>query len=120
MFFEFVYRFLSFDVAWLIDFVFDPHSLFWLFAMLMVSFYFYGEKKLLWATVFFLFFNWAFGDVAPLMGWPIVPALLAAVFLYNVFAEAFIAHDKSLSRWTAQFGLVAVFGLWFLLTFVFN
>ncbi|MBS3061147.1 MAG: hypothetical protein J4215_01030 [Candidatus Diapherotrites archaeon] len=118
MFLEFLYHFFSFDLDWLIRFIFDPHSLFWLFAMYAVASYFYAPKKALLAAFFLIIFNWLFVDFAILSGFGIPFGLLALMFLYNVFAHSWVIGDKDFDKISPQLAVTFIFGMWILLWFL--
>jgi hypothetical protein len=118
MFFEFLYRLLSFDVNWLVGFIFDPHSLFWLFLMLATAFYFYPAKKWLWATVFFLVFNFAFVDIAFLSGWGIPFGMMGIIFVWNVVKDVFLDKDSFFGKYPGEIAVIGIAVIWTTLWFL--
>ncbi len=118
MFLEFLYHFLSFDLNWLIRFVFDPHSLMWLFLMFAVASFFYSKKLVLWGTAFFILFNWVFLDISIVSNFAIPFGMLAVVFIYNVFAQHWLFGDKDWDKYAVKIGVVAVFSIWFVMWFL--
>lgn len=112
MFLEFLYRFLSFDLDWLISLALDPHSLFWIFLIAVAAHFNYVPKKFFWAFAFFFLFNWTVGDMVPFFGWMIVPGILGVFFAYQVFAAQWIVGDKDWDKYAPWLVLIVFISLW--------
>ncbi len=94
---EFLYRFFSFDLAWLIGFIFEPSNLMWLFLFGAAAYYFYVNgtgKSLVWASVLVTFYLWTSLDFSKAVGWTIFdPYLLGLLTISGVVVLVFFAND---------------------------
>src|SRR3989338_3227870 len=94
---EFLYHFFSFDLGWIVNFIFIPNNLLWLFMFAGAGYFFYSAgngKGWVWATIFVTFYVWATNDFSRAMGWTIVyKNFLLLTMVAAIGVLAFFAND---------------------------
>ncbi|MDO8625699.1 MAG: hypothetical protein Q7R47_06455 [Candidatus Diapherotrites archaeon] len=100
---EFLYHFFSFDLSWLVSFIFSNTNLLWLFLLGAAAFYFYANKDGMpwfWATVFVVFYVWAALDFGTVTGWvtlgrdQLVFSMILGVVVLSYFANDSWGKDR--------------------------
>ncbi len=88
---EFFARLLTFDAQWLANFILN--NIFWVFAFILIGYFFYPNKKMLYSFLFITFAFWGTFDFVKAIGWVLLDSKYLfinnlAVIAVFIFCEA--------------------------------
>ena len=97
MLFEFLSHLISLDFGWIVNLLLT--NLHWVFATVVLSYFFAEGKKVLALFFIFVFWVWAFFDFVPIIGIGVIGgAFLGWYYVYRMSTVIFMESDKKLSK----------------------
>ncbi len=112
IFFEFLYHLMSLDLGWILQFVYD--NLFWVFALMAVSFFILEGKRTLSYFFILVFVVWITFDFPILIGWTFyIAPILGLLYVIRLAVITIAEHDVVLQQylrvlWVALWWIILI------------